>query len=481
MNDDATLLLRYAETGSDTAFTDLVHRHVDLVYRAALRRTSGDTHHAADIAQQVFTTLAREARQLTHHTALSAWLHTATRNAALNLVIADQRRRAREVAAQSLAPATDSPEDVLDWERLRPVLDSAIDDLSESDRTAVILRFLEQRPFAEVGSALRVSEDAARVRTARALDKLRDALARRGITSTAAAIGALVSHQPLASAPAGLAAALALRALATLGTTATSTFLTMKFLTTTVLSALVAFGAGAVFGLSRDSDAPAPVELPNHSKIIASLRQENSSLRAQVDQLNARLAAPPPVAKPAPPPLAPGKSLGEQQRAMLNNLRQLAAARDQFLLENARLPRAADELVGFTRYIKRYLPVDGEDYRGVSMDPTQPMTVTSSSGITVTYDPNGATTTRPDLPPEVVRTEEIARDVARADARVSELGKKILGHASRAEKAYSDANGGNFAPNMESLIPYFATPQQGADWFEFIEAVKAADAARAKK
>lgn len=481
MNDDATLLRRYAESGSDTAFTALVHRHVDLVYRAALRRTSGDTHRAADVAQQVFTTLARDAHRLAHHTVLPAWLHTATRNAALNLMISDQRRQARELAAHALAPAAADPQ--LDWDRVRPVLDSAVDDLAEPDRTAVVLRFLEQRTFAEVAAALRVSEDAARVRTGRALEKLRAALARRGITSTAAALGALVTEQPLVSAPAGLAATFALRALATLGTTATATFLTMKFITTVTLSVLVAFGAGAFFGLNRNSPPPAPVENAGQSKLIASLQQENTSLRTQVDQLTARLSAVPPPAKPTPPPppVAPGKSLGEQQRAMLNNLRQLAAGRDQFLLEYGRLPRAADELVGFTRYIKRYLPVDGEDYRGISMDPKQPMTVTSRNGITVTYDPNGATSTVPDLPPEVVRTEEIAREIRRADARVDELQKKIMGQGMAAEKAYSAANNGNYAPSMEALIPYFATPQHGADWVEFIEAVKVANTARAKK
>jgi hypothetical protein len=254
----------------------------------------------------------------------------------------------------------------------------------------------------------------------------------------------------------------------------------MKFLATTGLSAVVAFGAGALFERYRAPEVRAPTEIPHHSRLIAALRQENQTLRVQVEQLNARLAAPPPVIKPAPPPVAPGKSLGELQRSMLNNLRQLAAGRDQFLLENGRLPRAPDELVGFTRYIKRYLPVDGEDYRGVSMDPNQPMTVTSSSGITVTYDPNGTTTTRLELSPEILRAEQIAAEARRAEDRVTELGKKIMRHGMAAEKAYSAANGGNFAPSMEALIPYFTTPQLGADWVEFIEAVKAADAARAR-
>src|ERR1051325_1586040 len=104
MNDDAVLLRRYAEEGSEAAFTELVHRHVDLVYAAALRRTGGDRHRAADVSQHVFTMLARQARKLARHTVLSAWLHTATRNAALNLMISEQRRKSREEAAMALEP-----------------------------------------------------------------------------------------------------------------------------------------------------------------------------------------------------------------------------------------------------------------------------------------------------------------------------------------------------------------------------------------
>ena len=80
-------------------------------------------------------------------------------------MIADQRREARELAAQSLAPPADSVAKNLKSDHLRLVLDSAIDDFTEAGRTAVVVRFIEQHPFADVGAALRVSEDAARVRT----------------------------------------------------------------------------------------------------------------------------------------------------------------------------------------------------------------------------------------------------------------------------------------------------------------------------
>lgn len=154
MNDDTDLLRRYAEDGSEPAFAELVHRHVNLVYAAALRRTGGDPHRAEDVAQQVFTALARDARKLAGHPVLSAWLHAATRNAAISLMISEQRRQVRETAALETAPAgAPNPE----WDRLRPLLDEAIDELPEADRAAVVLRFLERRPFAEVGVALQVS------------------------------------------------------------------------------------------------------------------------------------------------------------------------------------------------------------------------------------------------------------------------------------------------------------------------------------
>jgi len=120
MNDDALLLRRYSEEGSEAAFTSLVRRHVDLVYGAALRRTGGDPHRAAEVAQQVFVQLARRAAKLARHPVLSAWLHTATRNAALNLMISDRRRQQRETEALALGAADPAGGTEPDWNRLRP-------------------------------------------------------------------------------------------------------------------------------------------------------------------------------------------------------------------------------------------------------------------------------------------------------------------------------------------------------------------------
>jgi RNA polymerase sigma factor (sigma-70 family) len=475
MNDDAALLKNYADEGSEAAFAELVRRYVDLVYGAALRRTGGDAHRAADVSQQVFAALARNAGKLSRHAVLGAWLHTATRNAAINLMISEQRRRSRESEALALEAPLAAGGAGLDWERLRPALDAAIDELSETDRAAVVLRFLERRAFAEIGAALRASEDAARMKTERALDKLRGLLSRRGITSTAAALGAIVSSEAMVSAPASLVAGLASQSLAAAGAglvgTALGSLMTIKIVSIAALGALAAFGAGAYVGLSRSFDAPPPppIETPRESQIIASLRHDNLSLKAEVDLLNAQAARQTEAiaqlnAKRAAPPSTRGASVGvtpaRQQRAMLNYLRQIDAARSQFQLEMKRPPASIQELVGEDKYIREIIPQDGEDYSGVNLQPGQPLSVTTANGLTVTYDPSSeANTTRPESSP--------------AEARVDELRRKIAPAGTKAMEAYRAANNGNSPASPEALIPFFATPQEGADFVEFIEAQKA--------
>src|SRR5215831_9110593 len=180
MLDDYQLLRRYADDGSEAAFGELVGRYVNLVYSTALRRTGGDAHQAQDVAQIVFTDLARKAGSLPEKVVLAGWLHRATQYAASQLRRSEQRRRAREHEAMNAF----DPDTPTDWHWIRPLLDEALDQLGQTDRDALLLRFFEQRSLAEVGRALGSNEDAARKRISRALDKLRAGLVRRGFTTT---------------------------------------------------------------------------------------------------------------------------------------------------------------------------------------------------------------------------------------------------------------------------------------------------------
>src|ERR1051326_1778388 len=102
MTPDHELLRRYAEIRSEEAFTELVQRHLGLVYSAALRQVNGDAHLAEDVAQTVFSDLARQARGLSRRAVLTGWLYTSTYYAAAKAVRTEPRRRAREQEAQSM-------------------------------------------------------------------------------------------------------------------------------------------------------------------------------------------------------------------------------------------------------------------------------------------------------------------------------------------------------------------------------------------
>ena len=171
-------LAEYVQTGSDAAFRELVTRYVDLVYSTALRLVGGDTHRAEDVAQTVFVNLARLARTLPEDVKLGGWLHRDTCFAASTLVRGERRRQSRERQAAEMNALQNNSE--ADYSLVAPVLDEAINELEEADRTAVLLRFFEQRDFRSVGQALGSNEDAARMRVTRALVKLEDFLKRRG-------------------------------------------------------------------------------------------------------------------------------------------------------------------------------------------------------------------------------------------------------------------------------------------------------------
>jgi RNA polymerase sigma factor (sigma-70 family) len=203
--DDRTLLRSYALNRDQAAFSELVRRHADLVYSAA-RRQVGDHHRAQEVTQSVFLALARKAGSLAEHPVLAAWLFQSTRLSSAKLREADVRRVVREDYAVRDAGAVAEIDESAgggEWERIAPCLDEALAGLREKDRAAVVLRFFQQRSFAEVGAALGMGENAARMRTERALEKLRAAMVRRGVRSTAEALGVALGVHGVMAAPAG--------------------------------------------------------------------------------------------------------------------------------------------------------------------------------------------------------------------------------------------------------------------------------------
>jgi uncharacterized protein (TIGR03435 family) len=224
-SDDIALLKEYAENGSEPAFAALVGRHVNLVYSAALRST-GNAHAAQEISQAVFIILARKAKSLGDKTVLSGWLYQTARLTAVNYVRGEIRRQHREQEAfmQSILDQPDGEA----WRQIAPLLDDAMGRLGEKDRNAVVLRFFENKNLAEVGLALGASEDAAKMRVNRALEKLRKFFTKRGVTHSAAIIAGAVSANSVQAAPLALAKTISAVAVAKGATASISTLTLVK-------------------------------------------------------------------------------------------------------------------------------------------------------------------------------------------------------------------------------------------------------------
>src|ERR1035438_10394139 len=92
---DMELLRDYGRQGSEAAFAELVRRHINLVYSAALRHV-GIAVHAEEITQAVFVIRAGKAAGLCPDTVLDAWLYETTRLTSLSFLRGERRRQFRE-------------------------------------------------------------------------------------------------------------------------------------------------------------------------------------------------------------------------------------------------------------------------------------------------------------------------------------------------------------------------------------------------
>ena len=221
---DQQLLRDYAGRRSEAAFAELARRHVDLVYSAALRMVR-DAHLAEDVTQAVFVALSKNAGLLADRPVLSGWLHRTAQNLAAKVVRSEVRRRAREQEAVAMNELLATEPDAT-WEYIAPYLDDALGELSEPDRDALLLRYFERKSAREMAQALGVSEEAAQKRVNRAVERLREFFAKRGVTIGANGLVVVISANAAQAAPVGLALTISTAATlagATIATTATAT------------------------------------------------------------------------------------------------------------------------------------------------------------------------------------------------------------------------------------------------------------------
>ncbi|HEY1661354.1 MAG TPA: sigma-70 family RNA polymerase sigma factor [Verrucomicrobiae bacterium] len=290
-------MAKFVHSESESAFSELVQRYVALVYSTALRFSS-NPHHAEEITQAVFITLARKAGTLSSRVVLSGWLYQTARLTAANFVKGEVRRsrREQEVYMQSTLPHPESA----DWDKIAPLLDAAMGKLGETDRNALVMRFFENRTAAEIGAVLRMNEEAARKRMHRALEKLREYFSNHGVNSSAETIGGAISANSVRAVPAELAAVISSITLSKINSlpvlSKTMTLFQKTFATTAVATA-VGLTVYALH-LQKQNDAlqrqqaaftgqlqQLQLQLNDASNEMSSLTDENASLKTNSDEL----------------------------------------------------------------------------------------------------------------------------------------------------------------------------------------------------
>ena len=292
MMSDLELLEQYARENRQEAFALLLDRHLKLVYSAAVRQVRSPEL-AEEVAQSVFADLARGAGKLEPHSILTAWLYQVTRRTAIDVVRRESRRQLREQIAVDM---TNMNSNSSEWTAIEPLLDEAMEALDPPDRTAILLRFFEDKSLREVGRALGTSEDAAQKRVSRALDQLREFFSKRGRAVGVGGLAAVISANAVQSAPAGLHAAILTSAAISgagapiAGTIGITKTVAMTTLQKALLGATLAAAVGAgLYEAQRASTFQEQMQTLRQQPAPAA--GQDDAMRRQLEEANRQLAA----------------------------------------------------------------------------------------------------------------------------------------------------------------------------------------------
>jgi RNA polymerase sigma factor (sigma-70 family) len=295
---DLQLLARYTRQHAEDAFAEIVRRHVNLVYSAALRQVRSPQL-AEEVAQSAFADLARNADRLARGGdasspgSLTPWLYQVTRRTAIDVVRREARRQLREQIATEMNATNETAHfakyaGTPDWMNIEPLLDEAMSVLDETDRAAVLLRYFENKSLREVGRQLGVSDDAAQKRVSRAVERLRESFAKRGVTVGASGLVVVISANAVQAAPGGLALTIS-TATALAGTTlaATASATTIKTVAMTTLQKTLVTATVAVLASVGIYEARQATQLRDQ---VQAFRQQQAPLKAQLQESQLSLA-----------------------------------------------------------------------------------------------------------------------------------------------------------------------------------------------
>ena len=233
---ELVLLQRFVKGGDAEAFSEIVQRHAPIVYGACLRVLE-DQSRAADVVQETFLQLLRDAGKITG--SVPSWLHRVATRKALDAVRADARRRKREARY-----AADKPLKTTRWEDVSVHVDQGLDELDDETRRILIQRFFQGRTTTDIAADSGVSQPTVSRRVESGVAELREILRKRGIIVAAAALGSLLTQNAVQAAPAIVMKELGKMAL--IGTTAATASTAAGGTTAATASTAAGVGTGVL-------------------------------------------------------------------------------------------------------------------------------------------------------------------------------------------------------------------------------------------
>ena len=183
-----------------------------------------------------------------------------------------------------MSATNDSPDE---WSHIEPLLDEAVDSLEEPDRTAILLRYFENKSLQEVGAALGASEDAAQKRVSRAVEQLREFFSKRKVAIGAVALTALLSANAIQAVPTALSTIVVSGAVASSALSTVTTKIAIAMTTTQKIIIAGLLGAALAGGAYEGIQAS---RLRQQVQTLQQQQQQTDAMKRERDQANAKLA-----------------------------------------------------------------------------------------------------------------------------------------------------------------------------------------------
>jgi RNA polymerase sigma-70 factor, ECF subfamily len=173
MTDDAAIAA--VQGGYSDAFRILVERHSRAVFRLAFRMT-GNEQDAEDVVQEAFLRAYKQIHRYESRASFATWVYRIAANYSLDLIRARKPVDSDELLLGGLREESAGPERLFASSKMQETVDRALEELSQQERTAFVLRHFEGQSIEEISGALGIGNNAAKHSIFRAVQKLRKAL-----------------------------------------------------------------------------------------------------------------------------------------------------------------------------------------------------------------------------------------------------------------------------------------------------------------